>query len=340
MDRIRPALQVATIAGLLLLIAVLDRATGLFHLTVLFAVPVILATAAFGIVGGLITVAAAVISVATTHTLLHSPTVIADVVTDLVLFLFAAFSVDRLRSQLRTIRELESVRDFDLAIARDVQQHVLRDVPQDARFDTAMVLDFVREVGGDYYRFHDLGGRLGVFAADISGKGMAAALFSMLLDEALGDALVEAGSLAHVADAVNRRPHESLPADMFVTMLFVALDENGIQYVNAGHVQPLFYRSASGEVAELAADGNAPLGVVPGSEAVAAHAPAEPGDVLLICSDGVTESPSLRDRPDLIASTLADTAPQGPRVVVERLRKVAESRGQTDDVTIICVSWR
>jgi len=320
-------------------IALLDEATGLFHLTVLYAVPIIIATGAFGLVGGLITVALAVLSVGVTHSLLHSPTVLADVVTDLVVFLFAAFSVDRLRTQLRTIRALETQRDLDLGIARDIQRRMLRQAPDDDRFETACVLDFAREVGGDYYRFAEVNDKLMLFAGDISGKGMAAALFASLLDQTIGDALANFKSLDMFADKVNERMYDSLPADMFITMLFVMLDDEGIGFVNAGHIRPLHFVGATGEVIELSS-GTRPLGIDAQLEVTLDSRTLEPGDVLLICSDGVTESPALIRRPGVLESTFKSIADQGPLAVVDQIRRLAESKGQTDDITVICIRRR
>lgn len=306
----------------------------------LYAIPIILATLAFGIAGGLVTLVVAVAAVGVTHSLLHSPTVLADVVTDLMVFLFATISVDRLRSQLRTIRELEARRDFDLGIARDVQQRMLRVVPDDPRLSIAYVLDYAREVGGDFYRFHEAGETLLLFTGDISGKGVSAALFATLVDEAIGDALAGPRELTEVAESMNRRLYDSMPADMFITMLFIAFEEDQIRYVNAGHVRPLISYAITDEITELAFAASPPLGVGQDLGATVATSPFVSGDTLLICSDGVTESAALINQPDRLESTFRSVVKHGPQAVVDRLRDLSESEGQRDDVTIICIRRR
>lgn len=340
-SRLGRSLAVGLVIGVLLAaISLIDEATGLFHLTVLYAIPIIMATWAFGLLGGLATGGLAIAAVAVTHSLLHSPTLVADIATDVVVFVFAAVVVDRLRAQLRTITALEARRDFDLGIASEVQTSMLSPWPDDARFEIASALHFVREVGGDYYRFARVGEKLYLFAGDISGKGMSAALFAVLLDEAIGDALEVPDPLESQVELVNRRMYARMPPEMFVTMLFAALDDDGISFVNAAHVRPLLFVAAEQRTVELADAGTLPLGIEPSIPAQSARVLLERGDTLLVCSDGVTESPRLLHESSLLADTFAQTAPRGPQAVVDEIAALAESRGQTDDVTVICMRRR
>lgn len=336
----REVVSAVAVAALLVAVSLLDEATGLFHLTVLYAVPIIIATWAFGLAGGLLAGVAAVLAVAVTHTLLHSPTLVADLATDITVFAFAAIVVDRLRSQLHTIASLEAQRDFDLGLARDIQVRMLGSAPADARYEAASVLDFAREVGGDYYRFEDVAGRLYLFAGDISGKGMSAALFSVLLDEAIGDALADGSSLETVVAAVNRRMYARMPPEMFVTMLFAVFDDEGVTFVNAGHVRPLVYRASERRAEEADQGGTLVLGVEPSIPSHPASIPLVAGDAVLVCSDGVTESRGLIRSPELLAATFATTAPDGPDAVVAAVAALAEREGQRDDVTVLCVRRR
>lgn len=328
------------VTALLVAITLLDEATGLFHLTVLYAIPIIAATWAFGLPGGLVAGAISIGAVSFTHSLIHSPTLIADIITDVVVFLVAVVVVDRLRHQLRTIRSLEARRDLDLGIARDIQTRMLGAPVPDERFEVASTVHFAREVGGDDFRFAETGHALYLFAGDISGKGMSAALFAVLLDEAIRDASVGSDTLDALVNTVNRRMYGTMPPDMFVTMLFAAMDDWGVTFVNAGHVRPLLLGSATGGVVELAEAATLPLGIEPSIETHPTTIAFARGDMLLVCSDGVTESPALLSEPTLLHSTFNETAARGPRAVVDAVIALSESRGQTDDITVICIRRR
>lgn len=339
-EKLRRVASALGIVALLVAVALLDRTTDLFHLTMLYVVPIVIATYIFGLTGGLLTGVLALAEVVGAHSLRHSATLLADISTDFVMFLFVVIVIDRLRFQLRTIRALEARRDLDLAIARDVQMRKLTPSPTDDRFEVASAIHFVREVGGDYYRFDEATGRFFLFAGDISGKGMSAALFAALLDEAIGDALQIFDELDTLVQAVNRRMYDTMPGEMFVTMFFAILDDEEVRFVDAGHVHPLFFKAATGQTVELSEAGTMPLGIEPSLRPVPARLPMASGDVLLICSDGVTESPALLHRPGLLESTFEGVATQGPRAVVDAVTALAESQGQTDDVTVICVKRR
>lgn len=338
--RARRVVSALGIAALLIAIALLDRTTDLFHLTMLYVVPIVIATYVFGLVGGLLTGALALAEVVGTHSFRHSATLVADISTDFVMFLFVVIVIDRLKFQLRTIRALEARRDVDLAIARDVQMRKLSPSPIDDRFEVASALHFVKEVGGDYYRFDEAGGRFFLFAGDISGKGMSAALFAALLDEAIGDALQVFDGLDALVQSVNRRMYATMPVEMFVTMFFAILDDGEVWFVNAGHVRPLFFKAATGRTVELSDAGTIPLGIEPSLQPIPARLPIASGDALLICSDGVTESPALMHRPGLLESSFERIARQEPQAVVDTVTALAESEGQTDDITVICVKRR
>ncbi len=338
--RVQRLLAIIAVVALLALIALLDRTTGLFHLTMLYVVPIVVATSAFGLVGGMLTAAVALIEVVTTHSLQHSSTLVADISTDFVMFLFVAIVIDRLRAQLMTIRALEARRDYELGVARDVQSRMLAQMPADDRFEVAGALHFAREVGGDYYRFDELRGDLFLCAGDISGKGMSAALFAMLLDEAIRDGLRTYDGLSSFVEELNRRMYDSMPSEMFVTMFIAAFDDDAISFVNCGHVRPLLFEARTRRITELSAAGTMPLGVsdtIPVQQAVLRIAP---GDTLLICSDGVTESPSVSREPESLVAAFEQSAESGPQAVVDRVTTLARSEGQTDDVTVLCVRRR
>ncbi|MHB9004478.1 MAG: PP2C family protein-serine/threonine phosphatase [Coriobacteriia bacterium] len=334
----RPLWALGGVVALLVSIALLDYFTGLFHLTMLYVVPIVIATYIFGIAAGLATASVALIEIGFVHS--HSPTPVIDFATDFVLFLFVAIVIEGMRIQLATIRALQERRDQDFEIARKVQNSIISPAPFDERFETACVLEFASEVGGDYYRFDRLGDVMLVFVADISGKSVAAALFAVLLDQAIEDGLADYESLVPLAESLNRRMFAGMPPDMFVTMVIAAIDDRRLTYVNCGHVRPLFFEADSGETFELAEGGSMPLGVADVLDAESATRSFTRGDTILICSDGVTESPALTRRPDSLMTMFAQSVGYEPQVLAERVADLAKSEGQTDDITVISVRRR
>lgn len=311
-------------------------------LTVLYLVPVSVAVYFFGLPVGVGVTLAALMAHGFAHPAAHWPVLASDVVLHFAVFFLVAVLVDRLRRQLQVIRELEALRDIDLSIAREVEQSMLDSPPiTDDRFDISVTLRFAREVGGDYYRLSQLDD--GVFACvgDISGKGVSAALLIALLNESIGDGLVANDGLAALAETVNARIYASTMPQMFVTMFLAVLSEGCVTYINAGHVRPLLFDARTGEITELAQAGTLPLGVAQHLEVCPASVPFTSGDMLLVCTDGITESSAVFREPGLLGSTLKSSAPDGTERVVEQVAKLAEvGNARSDDVTVMAIQRR
>ena len=149
-----------------------------------------------------------------------------------------------------------------------------------------------KEVGGDFYDFIPLAEHsLGLVIADVSGKGVPAALFM-----ALSRALMRANSLhePRVANAViqtNQLILECATSELFVTLFYAIVDTQNrtLRYVNAGHNPPILFRKATGDIQLLEADGIA-LGVLEEIELEEKEVSLEQGDLILLYTDGVTES--------------------------------------------------
>lgn len=329
-------LIVASLVG----VYVLDLVTGLVpDLTVLYLGPIVAAEYVFGIWGGVLAALGALVGVALAHPS-HGTALATDVVAHFGVFLFAIVVVDRLRRQLIEIRALEERRDFDLGIAREVQSELLRPAPADPRFEIACVLQFARQVGGDFYRFEEMRDGLFVCVADISGKGLAAALFATVLAQTVDEMLGSHDDLAETMAALNRRLYQTMPSEMFVTMFSAVLHDDSFTFANAGHVPPLVHSPASG-VAEIDVDGTPPLGVLPEIDVRTERRSLASGESLLVCTDGITESPPFMHDPALLPRLFAETAEGGPQRVVSVISDAALAEGvQKDDVTIVCVRRR
>ncbi len=190
-----------------------------------------------------------------------------------------------------------------------------------------------RDVGGDYFDVIELPGNRTLFAvADVSGKGMAAALLSANIQALVRTiASTEAGPLA-LARQINAHLSRYTPSDRYATAVFVVLsrDSGELTYVNAGHNAPIVF--ASGSCTSLEATGM-PLGLFAKAEYEARTARLSPGDALLLFTDGLTDSIPGDDPESRLREALADD----PAQRMSHLKSLVDPRFNEDDVTILLV---
>lgn len=149
-----------------------------------------------------------------------------------------------------------------------------------------------REVGGDFYDFFELPGRrLALVIADVADKGMPAALYMTVARTLLRAAALEAASAAEALQRVNDTLVEDTPEGMFVTLAYAVLHlESGeLQIANAGHNPPLVLRSKTCQLEKITRSGMA-LGVEKGTPIENRTVLLDPGDMLIMYTDGVTEA--------------------------------------------------
>jgi phosphoserine phosphatase RsbU/P len=149
-----------------------------------------------------------------------------------------------------------------------------------------------RTVGGDYYDFIQAGDRrIGIALADIAGKGIAAALVMSVVQASLRIIAAEENvSLPDLAARMNRFLYRSTGSNSYATFFYAQIDEDTreLRYVNAGHNPPYLLRAAA-EIEELPAGGTV-IGMFPQASYEEARTGLQPGDVLVIFTDGVTEA--------------------------------------------------
>jgi predicted permease len=184
----------------------------------------------------------------------------------------------------------------DLALAAEVQRRLLP--PQPPSNGAAMLAAFTlpaRTVGGDYYDFLDLGGeRIGIAVADVSGKGIAAALLMSVVQASLRAISAEKDvPLSQLAEKMNRFLYRSSGSSKYATFFYAQIEEDGrrLRFVNAGHNPPYLARGtkAGMEITELGA-GGPPLGLFPEIEYTEADLELLPGDLMVAVTDGVPEA--------------------------------------------------
>lgn len=254
----------------------------------------------------------------------------------------------RARVEARTSVEhapsLSPLAGRDLWVARAVQERLLpRQAPRLSTLRCAARCEESELVGGDLYDFLDLGaGRVGIAVADVSGKGMPAAIVMAHLSAALRSLTPELQKdLAHLMRRVNALLLDATAAQHYVTLFLGVYDESRrtLRYVNCGHLPPILLR-ATGDVAWLAPTAPA-VGLLEGFGAHEEAAILGAGDTLLVYSDGVTETLG-REGEELgaerLLSALRQSADADAESLVAKLmdtRRAFATGAERDDVTVL-----
>jgi serine phosphatase RsbU (regulator of sigma subunit) len=235
----------------------------------------------------------------------------------------------------------------ELSIARTIQQalvpHGLHDFPHLA---VTGVHHPCTEVGGDYFDVVPVDeDRTAVLIADVSGKGLGAALLTTMLQGALSGLAMGADPVK-VFNHVNKFLCRHSEVGRYATMFIGIIGRDGmLEYIKAGHPSPLLLRN--GQVSELYNIGSFPVGLIPEADYESARLQLEPEDTLVLYSDGVTEAENLNH--DLFEVSGLSQALAGKQdVPVEVLQQSvldavsAFTRGasQSDDITLLVVRYR
>ena len=196
------------------------------------------------------------------------------------------------RAQVRARRAKE------MAMATDIQENAIPRVfppfPEERRMDLFADMKPAREVGGDFYDFYFTGpDRLAFLVADVSDKGVPAALFMMRAKTIIKNLAQTGRPIADAVAAANDALCEGNAANMFVTAWVGELDlaSGTVRYVNAGHNPPIVLRAKDGSASYLRSRPGLVLGAMPGVKYRAEEITLEPGDAIYLYTDGVTEQP-------------------------------------------------
>ncbi|HZU11340.1 MAG TPA: SpoIIE family protein phosphatase [Chloroflexota bacterium] len=194
------------------------------------------------------------------------------------------------RQQEAEAQERERI-EHELQVARLIQHTLLpKTLPELSGWQLAAYYQPAREVGGDFYDFIELSdNRLGIVVGDVTDKGVPAALVMATTRSLMRAAGQQLDSPGAVLERVNEALYPDIPENMFVTCLYAVLDTatGQLRYANAGHDLP--YRRHGTEAIELRATGM-PLGLLPGMAYEEKETVLEPGDSLLLYSDGLVEA--------------------------------------------------
>ena len=259
-----------------------------------------------------------------------------------------------------TVRELEAGREVirlknleeqkrseqELTLAQETQESLLpRCLPQFENFGIHAFNSPTRYVGGDFYDFLPLrSGEWAGVVADVSGKGMSAALLSSMALGALNMELRSDTDPREVLKRLNRLLCEkSLPCQ-FVTLFLFVLSPHGMgQFISAGHNPAYLFRAATGKIERLISDAHF-LGMFE----VASYEPRalrlDKGDILVVNSDGLTDAQNPREEmfgEGRLLRIIRQEAPSGGHAIERKfltaIEEFTQGMPQTDDITFVIV---
>ena len=265
------------------------------------------------------------------------------------------------------ISEAETRMDAELATAKAIQESALPRTfppfPDILKFDIYASMQPAKQVGGDFYDFFLIGddsdansGKLGFVVADVSGKGVPAALFMMKAKALIRDYVGSGMELGEAITEANRQICDGNDAGMFVTAWVGVLDyvTGHVDYVNAGHNPPLLWSFAAASNAEednpaesqgwswLTERSGLPLGLFEGMPYTAYSIDCLPGDTFILYSDGVTEAMDVNDGlygEERLMTLAQKHYLEHPQRLLESVRRdvAAHAAGaeQSDDITVL-----
>jgi len=244
--------------------------------------------------------------------------------------------------------------EAELETARKIQEKFLpHKMPQFHGFEIAGTSIPSKQVGGDYFDFLDLGrDRLGIAIADVSGKGIPAALLMANLQASLHSQVLETEKIDDVAPRINNLLVKSTDSHMFVTFFYGLLDRKRAAFtsVNAGHNPPILCR-ADKKIQRLK-KGGLVLGFQPDQKYEHQSTSLKPGDVLVLFTDGITEAraPDIKKIEDklfdedrliqVIKDHASLSAGEIQAAVLQAVTTHTKNTPQEDDITLIIIKRR
>jgi serine phosphatase RsbU (regulator of sigma subunit) len=259
-----------------------------------------------------------------------------------------------------TVRELEASREVirvktleerkkseqELTLAQETQESLLpSSLPPFENFRIHAFSSPTRYVGGDFYDFLQLnsGEWMGVLA-DVSGKGMSAALLSSMVLGALSMEFHSGTQPQEVLNRINRLLCEKSLSYQFVTLFLFVLSPNGSgQFISAGHNPAYLFRSATGKIEQLVSDAYV-LGMFDSTFYQPCPLHLCTGDILVVYSDGLTDAENPQKEmfgEERLLELIQEAAPLGSPALEQRLLKAIEefTQGtpQMDDITFVVV---
>ncbi len=260
----------------------------------------------------------------------------------------AAVALEQARLQRDEI--MVQTLEKELALGRQIQLSLLPSAPPTvAGWEFAAYYEAAREVGGDSYDFLELPGeprRLGIAIADVTGKGVPAALFMARNSATIRATGLRGGSPSTVLLQLNKSIlRNDGPSELLLTALYAVLDTllGRLVFANGGHCRPLWFQAATGMLQELSSQSMI-LGALDGIELEECEINLKPGDVIVLYTDGVTEAMDADGQffgtkrlKEVVAAGAGASAQQLLENVIDAVQGFAGPDSRSDDIALVVV---
>ena len=251
------------------------------------------------------------------------------------------------RAALASRDQLISIQN-ELDVANKIQQSILpTDFPSTAKYEVYANMEPARNVGGDFYDVINLqDGHIGLAIADVSDKGVPASLFMMSSRTLLKGTAIGIPDPSEVLADVNELLYEENETFMFVTVIYAVYSPHTgrFLYSNGGHNPPLIIHN-DGSSTLLDPIGGIALGIAPGMSFPQSSIKIQPGEIMMLYTDGVTEAMNAEREEygtDRMQEVYANHPPKDSKeatdMLFESVHEFAGDTPQSDDITVLAIS--
>ena len=263
-----------------------------------------------------------------------------------------ASTFDKMTKDIKSITQERAKINSELSIAKSIQTSSLPNIfppfPDKTNFDIFASMDAAKEVGGDFYDFFFLNENEFMFLiADVSGKGVPAALFMMNVKTLINNISQIEYNPKELIERINNKVCATNKQGFFVTMLacIVNINTGKMSIINCGHNLPLIKRKNNDyEFVKLTP--NFPLGIFENTEFELYETTIYPGDVIYTYTDGVTEAVNADNEmfgEARLSTYLNNINETTPSIIIEKvktgLREFTQSAPQSDDITMLAFKY-
>ncbi len=256
-----------------------------------------------------------------------------------------------LKQNIETLRRTTAEKERyakEMEIAKEIQNNFLPEfIPEIPGIELAAATLPAMEIGGDLYDFIPVtGDRWGLAIADVSGKGVSAALFMALCSTIIRVSSGAEADPSVVLKHANQLIYADGRSSMFITLFYGVFDpaKRTFTYVNAGHNPPMIVRGDPPNVGTIEEGRCIALGVVADVSVTSAERVLEPGDLIVMYTDGVTEAFNLQDQEfgeDRLVTYLQKHRNYPVQEIIngliDEIRRFCGSAPQSDDITLVIV---
>ena len=267
-------------------------------------------------------------------------------------FVQLASTFDKMTKDIKSITQEKAKITSELSIAKSIQTASLPcqfpPFPEKTEFDIFASMDAAKEVGGDFYDFFFLNEKEFMFLiADVSGKGVPAALFMMNVKTLINNISQIGYSPKQLIQKINEKICETNQQGFFVTMLACIMDitTGEMSIINCGHNPPLIKRK-DGKYEFLKLVSNLPLGIFEDADFELYKTKMAPEDIIYTYTDGVTEATNTENEifgEQRLCACLNNIAETTPHIITERLKaeiqEFTDSAPQSDDITMLTLKY-